>query len=240
MEIQNTKVVVTGSARRVGRHIALHLARNGADVVIHYNSSDEEAMDLRAEIENMGRDSYTVQADISNLDEVKDLIDEANRKLDGIDVLVNNASIFPKTPIEEITPDDWSKNIDINLRAPFFASLYTAEKMDSGKIISIADWSAFRPYRNYLPYCISKAGIVAMTKGLAKELAPEINVNAVAPGPVLLPEDFTEDEKQSIIEETPLNRIGSPEDIAKGIRFLMESDFMTGSVIPIDGGRLIE
>jgi NAD(P)-dependent dehydrogenase (short-subunit alcohol dehydrogenase family) len=253
MDLDGTRALVTGSARRVGRRIALRLARGGADVAVHYRTSAGEAEETVADLRAEGVEAVGVQGDLRDLDDVERIVGEAADALGGLDVAVNNASVFPRTPLDDVDGDVWDLNMDVNLRAPAFVAMAAAERMDSstgpdgaptggldGKIVNIADWAGFRPYENYLPYCVSKAGVIALTKGLARELAPDVAVNAVAPGPVMLPEDFSEDDRRAIVEQTPLNRIGSPDDIAAGIAFLVEgSDFMTGAVVPIDGGRLI-
>lgn len=253
MDLDGTRALVTGSARRVGRRIALRLARGGADVAVHYRTSAEEAEETVADLRAEGVEAVGVQGDLRDLDDVERIVGEAADALGGLDVAVNNASVFPRTPLDDVDGDVWDLNMDVNLRAPAFVAMAAAERMDAstgpdgaptggldGKIVNIADWAGFRPYENYLPYCVSKAGVIALTKGLARELAPDVAVNAVAPGPVMLPEDFSEDDRRAIVEQTPLNRIGSPDDIAAGIAFLVEgSDFMTGAVVPIDGGRLI-
>lgn len=255
MELEGASALVTGSARRVGRRIALRLAEGGADVAVHYRTSEEEAEATVDDLRERGVDAVGVQGDLRDLDDVELIVDEAAERLGGLDVAVNNASVFPRTPLGEVDGDVWDLNMDVNLRAPAFVAMAAAERMRGaddgggggsrgdgldGKIVNIADWAGYRPYENYLPYCVSKAGVIALTKGLARELAPDVAVNAVAPGPVMLPEDFSEADRRAIEEQTPLGRIGSPDDIASGIAFLVEgSDFMTGAVVPIDGGRLI-
>lgn len=245
MDLEGKNALVTGSAKRVGRRTALRLAESGANVAVHYRTSEQEASDAVEELRSKGVDSLAVEADLRDLDEIDLLIDSVVEEFGGLDVLVNNASVFLRTPLGTVTEEDWELNLDVNLRAPFFTSQRAVQEMNgdgdvAGKIVNIADWSGFRPYEGYLPYCVSKAGVIALTKGLAKEAAPEVTVNAVAPGPVMLPPDFTEQDKQEIVERTPLQRIGSPDDIAEGVAFLLEgSDFLTGAIIPIDGGRLI-
>ncbi|MFB6283514.1 MAG: SDR family NAD(P)-dependent oxidoreductase [Halobacteria archaeon] len=240
MDLKGKNVLVTGSAKRVGRRIALRLAESGANVGVTYRTSDEEAAETVEELREKGVEAEDFRVDLAEVDEVEELIDSFHSRFGATHGLVNNASVFYPTPVGEVSEEDWNRTLDVNLRGPFFCAQEAAEKMEEGKIVNIADWSGYRPYTRYLPYCISKAGIIAMTKGLAKELAPEVNVNAIAPGPVMLPPEFSDEERQQIIENTPLVRIGSPEDIAEGVAFMMEgSDFVTGTVLPIDGGRLI-
>jgi NAD(P)-dependent dehydrogenase (short-subunit alcohol dehydrogenase family) len=160
-----------------------------------------------------------------------------------LDILVNNASNYYKTPFATLTEAQWDDLVGTNLKGTFLMSKRVGDEMlkaGSGKIINLADWAGFRPYNDYLPYCVAKAGVIAFTKALAKTLAPQIQVNAVAPGPVMLPEDFSESLRQAVVRATPLKRIGTPEDIAQTVVFLVEgSDFITGTIIPVDGGRLI-
>ncbi|MCS6818133.1 MAG: glucose 1-dehydrogenase [Blastocatellia bacterium] len=243
MNLKGKGAIVTGAARRVGRAIALALAERGADVVVHYHRSEEDARETVREIEVRGVRALAVRADLGEVREIERLIEEAVRFLGHLDVLVNNASVFFRTPFGSITEEQWDLNLDVNLKAPFFCAQYAARVMQQqggGKIINIADWAGFRPYAGYIPYCVSKAGLIALTQVLAKTLAPTILVNAVAPGPVLLPEEYGEEETRAIIEATPLKRLGSPEDVARAVLFLIEgSDFITGHTLVVDGGRLI-
>ncbi|MDD5544165.1 MAG: SDR family oxidoreductase [Acidobacteriia bacterium] len=243
MKLKGSTAVVTGGALRVGREIALRLAERGANVAIIYNRSAEAALKTVNEIEAHGVQARAVQCDVSRVDQTKDVINSLAAEFGSLDVLVNNAAIYEKTPLPALTEDEWDRHIDINLKGSFFCAKFAGEIMlrqQRGKIINFADWSGVRPYADYLPYCISKAGVIAMTRGLAKSLAPHVQVNCIAPGPILLPADFTEEEREAIIKATPLKRIGSPQDIAATVIFLVEgSDFITGTMITVDGGRLI-
>lgn len=243
MELRGKTALVTGGALRVGRVIALALAERGANVAINYNRSSQAAAETVKEIERLGVRGFAVQCDISRVDQIEKMIQSVVTHFGALDVLVNNAAIYEKTPLEKVTEQDWDSHLDINLKGSFFCAKFAGEQMlkqGHGKIINFADWAGVRPYADYLPYCISKAGVIAMTRGLAKSLAPNIQVNCIAPGPILLPPDFSEEEKQKVIEATPLKRIGSPKDIAATVVFLVEgSDFITGTMINVDGGRLI-
>ncbi len=243
MELRGKTALVTGGALRVGRTIALKLAERGANVAINFNRSAEAAKQTVADIESLGVRGYAVQADLAQVDQIKQMVDAVINHFGALDVLVNNAAIYEKTPLSTVTEKDWSRHLDINLRGSFFCAKYAGEYMLSrghGKIINFADWAGERPYTDYLPYCISKAGVIAMTKGLAKVFAPKIQVNSIAPGPILLPPDFTAEETQKVVDATPLKRIGSPQDIAATVVFLIEgSDFITGTMINVDGGRMI-
>jgi len=160
-----------------------------------------------------------------------------------LDILVNSASVFHRKPLEELTERDWDTNLDTNLKAPFFLSKFAGAAMrrqGAGKIVNIGDWAGIRPYNNYLPYVVSKAGIIGLTKALAKALAPEVQVNCVAAGPVMLPEDYGAEEAAKIAKATLTQRLGSPEDVARAVLFFCEgTDFATGATLVIDGGRLI-
>lgn len=237
MNLENADVLVTGSAKRVGRVIALTLADEGANVAVHYNTSEKEANETAQEVRERGGKATTVQSDLSTVKGAYAAVDGTVEGLGGIDVLVNSASVFYKTPIREVTEEEWNQNMDVNLRAPFFTSQRAAER-GAEKVINIAGVGAHRPFPSFLPYSVSKAGVVALTEGLAKGLAPEVTVNAVSPGTVLSPEDRTEEEEKRIAEKTPVGRIGDPEDIADTVAFVVESsDFLNGAVINVDGGR---
>lgn len=236
--------LLTGAAKRVGKVIARELAKNGCDIALHYNTSQKDALKTKKEIEeNFGVEVFPARANLSKPKEISAMINKIHQHFKRVDILVNSASIFNRTPFEKLTESDFDEHISVNLKAPYLLCKLCGDRMlkqKSGKIINISDWAGFRPYKNYLPYCVSKAGIIALTYALAKELAPHIQVNSVAPGPVLLPENFTAAERKSIIEKTPLRRIGSPEDVAKAVLYLVrDAHFTTGAVIPVDGGRLI-
>jgi pteridine reductase len=235
--------LVTGAARRVGKAIALALARRGAHVAISYHRSEGEARQTVQEIEACGVRSLAVRGDISRGAEVDTLVTEVMADFGRIDILVNNASNYYKTPFDSLTEEQWDDLVDTNLKGTFLVAKRVGDEMlraGSGKIINLADWAGFRPYKDYIPYCVAKAGVIALTTALAKTLAPNVQVNAIAPGPVLLPEDFDDTVREAVIRATPLHRVGTPEDIAQTVVFLVEgSDFITGATIVVDGGRLI-
>ena len=223
----------------MGREIALELARAGADIVVHYRTSAAEAEETAEEIRALGVGCELVAGDLADPDDLTRVATEYS----GVDVLVNSASIFPRTPLADVTIEQWDEIHAANLRAPFFLAKTIGLAMKErgiGAIINITDWCAERPYRGYLPYGASKAGLVALTKGLAKALAPEVRVNAVAPGPVMFSETMTEAERDVVLRKTPLGREGSPGDVAAAVRFLAESaGFTTGASLTVDGGRQI-
>jgi len=241
MKIKNRVVLITGGGRRIGAFLALELARRGAKVVIGANASRSEAEAKAAEIRRAGGEAQCVFGDLAKPAACRRIVRQAHEAFGRLDVLVNNAAVFFKTPFGKVSEQDWNATVDVNLKGGFFCAQEAARFLpDGGKIINIADWSGIRPYVDYLPYCISKAGVIALTRGLARTLAPKIAVNAIAPGPVLLPEDFDDEEKETILRRTPLARIGTPDDIVNAVLFLIEgTDFMTGTTIIIDGGRLI-
>ncbi|MEJ2634109.1 MAG: SDR family oxidoreductase [Calditrichia bacterium] len=243
MNLKDKTVLITGSSQRVGKVIAITLARAGARIVIHYHTQEKEAVQTAKEIRSFGKDVLIVKGDISKKNDWMAMRNNVLEKWGRIDVLVNNAAIFYRTPLFDISEKDWNHFLDVNLKGTFWGCQVIGEfmtKNKSGKIINIADVSADHVWAGYIPYCTSKAGVVALTRGLAKALAPHVTINAVAPGTVLLAEEYDEEEENYLIERTPLKRIGSPEDIANAVRFLIEgSDFITGTVINVDGGRSI-
>jgi len=244
MNLTGKTALVTGAAKRVGREIALGLARRGANIVVHYNTSAAEARQAVTEIRKLGVDAVAVKADQSDAGQVKRAVAQAVRKLGEIDVLVASAAVYKKTPFDTLTEADWNLHIDANLKGPFLFSLEVGRRLKQGKrpgkIILFADWAAIRPYANYLPYCVSKAGVICLAKSLAKALGPRVQVNAIAPGPILLPPDMTDAERQAVVDATVVKRVGSPRDIVNTVLFLIEgSDFITGHTLMVDGGRLI-
>lgn len=243
MELKDRVVLITGGAKRVGKAIALALAEEGAKFVINFRSSEKEAKETKKDLESLGADVYLIRGDLTKVEKAHEVVDKTVEHFGRIDVLVNNAALFYKTPIFDVQGKDWDAFFNINLKAVFFtsqrAAKYMLEKGD-GKIINIADWAGIRPYTDYIPYCVSKGGVITLTKALARTLAPKIQVNAVAPGPVMVPDDLPEDEKREILEKTPLKRFGSPRDIAEAVKFLITgTDFATGTILLVDGGRLI-
>lgn len=243
MTLAGRWALVTGAARRVGRAIATELASRGMHVVVHYNTSTAEAADTVASLERSGVRARAIRADLARADEVARLAAEAEDCSGGIAVLVNSASNYLRVPFDALSEAVWDASLDTNLKGPFLLSWDLGRAMrerGEGRIVNIADWAAERPYVGYLPYAVSKAGLVCLTKALAKELAPTVTVNAVSPGPVLAPETMGEEEKRAIARKTPLGRFGRPEDVARCVRFIVEeADFSTGAVFLVEGGRLI-
>src|SRR5262245_25721187 len=243
MELRGRWARVTGAAKRVGRAIALELAGRGAHIVVHYNTAAAEADATVQEIRALGVEALALGAELGDAPAVLELARAAEERTGGIHVLVNNASNYLRVPFDDLTEAVWDASLDVNLKAPFLLAWHLGRAMRArggGRIVNIADWAGERPYTNYLPYCVSKAGVICLTKALAKELAPTVQVNAVSPGPVLLPEDMTEAERAAVTRATPLKRIGRPEDVAACVRFLVtEANFSTGAIFHVDGGRAI-
>ncbi len=236
-------VLITGGAKRVGAAICRRLHAAGADLMLHYRESAGEARLLQAELNHQRNDSVAlIQADLLDLGKLQSVIDQTLQRFGKLDALINNASSFFQTPVGEITPDSWENLIGTNLRAPLFIAQAAAPalKKAQGAIVNITDIHAERPLKNYVVYSVAKAGLVGLTRSLARELAPEVRVNAVAPGPILWPDDESFDElsRQRIISHTPLKREGTPDDIARAVHFLLfEATYVTGETINVDGGR---
>jgi pteridine reductase len=233
--------LVTGGARRVGKAIALALAERGADIVIHFNSGAAEAEATAAEVRALGVRAAVVQGDLSDTAVAQQLPARAHEAMGRLDMLVNSAAMMLRTPIGDVSLADWDTMFALNLRAPFFIAQAAAPflRERGGVIINIADLAAYETWPAYVPHAITKAGIVQMTRGLARALAPEIRVNAVAPGAVLLPDEWGPDAADRLADTTPLKRLGSASDVAQAVVYLSEAAYVTGEVIIVDGGRHI-
>jgi pteridine reductase len=243
--VEGRIVLITGGARRVGAAICRRLHAGGANLMLHYRASAGEARLLQAELNHVRAESVAlIQADLLDLNKLPAVIDQTLQTFGRLDALVNNASSFFPTPVGDITSQAWDDLIGTNLRAPLFLAQAAAPalKKSQGAIVNIADIHAERPLKNFVVYSIAKTGLIGMTRSLARELAPEIRVNAIAPGPILWPDDASFDElsRQRIISHTPLKREGEPDDIAKAVYFLIvEATYVTGETIRVDGGRHI-
>jgi len=240
-ESPNPRVaLVTGAAKRLGRAVALRLAAEGCDLVIHYRSSEREARDVVSEVEKLGRRALAVSADLAQLGEIKSLFQQAAQYFGRLDVLINSAANFFETPFAQTTETEWNRALDSNLKAPFFCAQAAAPllKTSSGVIINFADVGGLLGWPGFIPHCISKAGIIMLTRTLAKELAPGVRVNAVAPGTITMPGDPPE-WQQDYIQRAPLKRSGTPADIADAVSFLVNAKFITGQVLVVDGGRVL-
>jgi len=241
--VEGKVVLITGGAKRVGAAICRRLHSAGANLMLHYRASAGEARLLQAELNHVRSESVAlIQADLLDLNKLPAMIDQTLQTFSRLDALVNNASSFFSTPVGEITGEAWDDLIGTNLRAPLFLAQAAAPalKRTQGAIVNITDIHAERPLKNFVVYSVAKAGLVAVTRSLARELAPEVRVNAIAPGPILWPDDTSFDElsRQRIVSHTPLKREGEPNDIAKAVYFLLaEAPYVTGETLRVDGGR---
>jgi len=234
-------VLVTGGARRVGRAIAEGLAGDGARVALHYYESMEEAAAVADAIARAGAPRPCLfAADLRDPDEAGGLPQRVVREMGRLDVLVNSASVLLRQPFGGITVEMWDAVLDLNLRAYFLLSQAAAPALKAarGKIVNISDVAGHEAWPSFLPHSISKAGVEMLTRGLARLLAPEVTVNCIAPGPVLLDDAITAAARQKLVDSIPLERIGTPADILRAIRFFLESDYVTGSTLVVDGGQL--
>lgn len=236
--MQGKVVLVTGAARRIGRAIALDLASHGAQVAVHYRSSKEEARATANEV-----NGKEFQADLSDVSQITRLFDQVHQRFGRLDCLVNNAALYFKTPLLEATEQEWDRLHDANLKAVYFCTQAAARIMlpqGGGRIVNLSSMGGLRPWSGYAPYNASKAGVVHLTRSLAKELAPTITVNSVAPG-VIEFSDEHEPEVQRMIDATPLRRHGTGEEIAEAVRFFLDGpEFVTGQVLAVDGGLTLK
>jgi NAD(P)-dependent dehydrogenase (short-subunit alcohol dehydrogenase family) len=240
MQIHDAVVLITGAAQRVGRAVALDLAQHGAHIAFSYFDDAEPWRQTLDEIKSKGVRAYAHPANVTQVAQVRDLVQSAVAALGRVDVLVNNASIWLKKPVLEIAEAEWDAEMDINAKGPFLLSQTVAPHMQrqgGGLIVNITDLAAFQTWPGYAHHAASKAALVALTKVMALELAPIIRVNAIAPGTVLLPENADAAKREWAIDKSVLKRIGSPADVARTLRYLIEEDFATGSVYFVDGGR---
>lgn len=242
MELKNAVALVTGCAVRVGRVIALSLAERGCHIVMTYLNEDEPYQQTAAEIQANGVEVLALPMNVQTPDDPARVVAAAIKQFGRIDLLVNNASIWLKAPFLEITEQAWRTAVEVNLTGPFLMSQAVAPQMlrqQAGVIISITDLSAYQTWPSYAHHSASKAGLVALTRVMAAELAPHVRVNAIAPGTVLLPDNADEAKVQWSVENSLLKRVGQPEDVARTVIFLAESDFITGAVYFVDGGRAL-
>jgi pteridine reductase len=232
--------LVTGSGKRLGRAVALGLAEQGADVVIHYGSSQKEALAVVAEIERLGRRSIALPADLANVAEIQQLFQKVETHFGRLNILVNSAANFVHTDFASTTEKLWSTSLDTNLKAPFFCAQAAAPllKKTNGAIVNFADIGGIMGWPGFIPHSISKAGVIMLTRSLAKELAPEIRVNAIAPGTITMPGDPPQWEAD-FIRLAPLHRSGRPADIVAAVNYLASAKFVTGQVLVVDGGRTL-
>jgi NAD(P)-dependent dehydrogenase (short-subunit alcohol dehydrogenase family) len=252
--MQNETVLITGGARRVGRAIALACARAGASVGITYRSSQDEARQLVEELRevgNAGQRFAAFKADVSIAADIEKLAHDALQIFGSVTALVNNAAIFRRTPFEQMTEADFDDHIAANLKGPYlmskrFGDIFLAQ--GRGSILNIADIYGLRPLKNYVPYCISKAGVVMLTEAMAKALAPHVRVNCICPGTILLPSEMqgeddgeSADDEATLLARIPMGRLGTPEEIAETALFLIGGpQFITGVILPMDGAQRLK
>lgn len=240
MDLTGRVALVTGAGRRLGRAIALALGADGARVAVHYHGSAEGAADTVREIERGGGAARAFRADLCEPDAPAALVDEVAATMGGLAVLVNSAAVMERTPIGSVTAARWDAMMALNLRAPFLAAQAAAAHMGGGGVVvNLADLAAYETWPAYVPHGISKAGVVQLTRALARALAPAVRVNAVAPGAVLLPDDWDDGSAARLEATTPLGRLGDPADVVGAIRFLIGADYVTGETLVVDGGRRV-
>lgn len=240
MDLSGKIALVTGAAKRLGRSIAFALAEDGADLVLHVHTSSAE--EVARGVRELGRQAVVVRADLSRTPETVRLVQEVCGKTGHIDILINSAAGFSPTPLTDLTARSWRTILATNLTAPFALALLFGRVMrmrGEGSIIQLGDWSGLRPVPGYLPYCVSKGGLQALTHSLAKAFAPQVRVNSVALGPVLVPDHFDAEARTVLARRTPLGRLGSPGDAVRVLRFLLgKGGFITGATYFVDGGWL--
>lgn len=242
MELAGRVALVTGGARRMGRAFVEALAGRGMRVAIHHGASAEEANALVAALQHAGHEAVAFGADLRDATQVLALPGRVVEHFGQLDVLVNSAAVMDRIPVADTTVQQWDAILDLNLRAPFFLAQQAAPHLAAvgGKIVNIADLGGIEPWRNYPAHSVSKAGVVMLTKVLAVALAPEVTVNAIAPGTVLVPDDYDAEKKRFLSETTPLLRLGTPNDAVQALLYLLEhGDFVTGETLVVDGGRLL-
>jgi len=237
MDLRGRVVLVTGAGHRLGRAIALGLAQAGAHVAVHFHTAAEEAAETVRRIRELGADAEAFPADLRDPARIPPLIEAVARRFGRLDGLVNAAAVMQITRWHELTPPQWDEIMALNLRAPMFCAQAAARHMEEGVIINVADGSALRPWPDYLAHTVSKSGLVALTRALALALAPRIRVNAVIPGPILKPVHWEEARWARLIQRVPMGRAGTGDEVAHAVRYLMEADYVTGTVLIVDGGH---
>ncbi len=240
MDLDGRTALVTGGAKRVGRGITLALAEAGANVVINYNRSADDALATAADAEALGVAALPVQASVTDYEQVGAMVAAATERFGTIDVLVNNASTFMSDPFPTDDLTVWQRSIDTLVHGPFYCANRVAPVMlagGGGVIVGIGDLSAFEPWPGYAGHAVGKSAILALTRQLALELAPTIRANAVVPGPALRPHDYDDEKVARTASKTLLGRWGTPEEMGHAVKFLVEADYVTGEVVVVDGGQ---
>jgi len=241
-ELAGRRGLVTGGAVRVGRALSLALADMGLDVAVHYRSSAGPAEETAAACRERGVRAVVVGGDLGSASECRRVVAEAEEALGGIDVLVNSAANFVASAFAETTEDEVDLALSVNLKGPFFCAQAVAPGMAErgfGRIVNLADVAGLEPWPRFTAHSVAKAGVIMLTRSLAQALAPHITVNAIAPGTVLMPDDASDAATRRSVEKTVLQRVGSPDDVAGALRYLLEADYVTGHTLVVDGGRLV-
>jgi NAD(P)-dependent dehydrogenase (short-subunit alcohol dehydrogenase family) len=236
------RVLVTGAAIRVGRSLALGCAEAGMDVVVHYRSHAEEAERTAADCRALGIRAEAVAGDLGTAEGCRAMVAAAEQAIGPVDALVNSASNFIAVPFLETTETELAAALDVNLKAPFFCAQAVAPGMlerGFGRIVNLADVAGLEPWPRFAAHCVSKAGLVMLTKTMAQALAPAVLVNAIAPGPVLMPDGSTPEQVARSAAKTVVGRVGAPADVMGALRYLLEADYVTGTVLTVDGGRMV-
>jgi len=239
LPLEGRVALVTGGAKRIGRSIAEKLASEGADVVVNYASSQREAEKLASELRKLGRRALAVRADVSKKREVHHMMESVQREFGRLDILVNNAGTFFAADFDELTEEQWDRIMGTNLKSQFLcaqAATPLLKRSGRGHIINISSLGGLLPWPKYTHYCVSKAGVIMLTRCLARALAPEILVNSVAPGTIQFPDEVPDEE---YIRRAPLHRTGRGSDIAEAVFYFASSDFVTGQILAVDGGRAL-
>lgn len=242
MELRGRVALVTGAGRRLGRALAAALAGRGMTLAIHHHASSVGANELRQEIIAAGGRARCFDADLADAHAARSLSARVVAEFGRLDVLVNSAAVMRRLGLEETTPEQWDAVHDLNLRAVFFCTQGAAPALRAarGKVVNLADLAGLEPWPGFVAHSVSKAGVVMLTKVLALSLAPDVTVNAIAPGAVLVPDEYDAEERDRLARATPLRRLGSPSDVVSALLYLLEGgDFVTGEVLVVDGGRLI-
>ncbi|MFQ5429868.1 MAG: SDR family oxidoreductase [Phycisphaerae bacterium] len=243
MELEGRVALITGGARRIGRAISMELARCGCDIAVHCFTSQEDAEETARMVREMGRRAMVLQADFADAAATAALAGQTVEVLGGLNILINNASVFEPMRLRDFSLERWNATLAVNTTAPMVLSHAAWPHLRAnghGQIVNLLDIAADRPWPDYLSYCVSKAGLAILTQALAKAMAPEVHVNAVAPGAALFPEGHDRAEIKALKRHIPAMRLGTPEEIAAAVRFMATAaSYMTGSVLNVDGGRSI-
>jgi len=238
--LKDQVALITGGGSGLGHELSLALAREGVHIIVNYHTSEEKARETVKEIEGMGGKALTYEADISKTHEIFGMVDKVLEIFGKIDILINNAGIFFRTPLEELTEEKWSQILDTNLKSVLFISQAVSRGMlreKGGRIINIADVGGIRPWPGYIAYSISKAGVIMATKCLARALAPEIVVNCIAPGLINVPPEWSEEKREEMRKRIPTKRFSSHQDVVNAVLFLLcDVSYVTGQILVLDGG----